>query len=519
MHPLAAAGTKAGLRPPRLLLASRVVLTFGSALVCGVSAAESVFPVVVQERGADVQMGQAVLIAEQLLIVDTDLVNAGDQYIVEDPETGARLVASLFDNDESRGLALLSVPSLEGEPVTVALEQSDPGRQVHLLTAGGVERPGAMHSHVERDGQLLYRFTSVAGEGEAGAPLMNNCDELLAVSQGFRRSRREDGQLTLSGNLAALREFLDERSVAYTTADKACASVEERLAAAEQERQRLEEERDALEQAAGEAEQQSEERIAEIEAEQQALEERLQAQAAELEERQAQLAEKEETQRALEAEREQLEAQTEELQAQSEQLEADRRLQEGSRPPEAAEALARQQEEAAAARRISWYSAGGGAVALLLLGAFVRSRFRARQQRLDESEEELAVAKETLARDAATFPDFVLHGRGPDGEDLRIKVSGDALARAEDGEVIGRSATDADHVVGVESVSRRHARLRVDGASLTVEDLGSLNGTRLNGIDLARGKPMTVGAGSTLALGEVTLTVHFLGNGDGNGDS
>ncbi len=474
------------------------------------------FPVVVQERGADAQTGQAVLIAEQLLLVDRGLVDAGDQYIVEDPDTGARLVASLFDSDEDRGLALLSVPSLDGEPVTVALEQSDPGRQVHLLVAGGVERPGAMHSHVERDGQLLYRFTSVAGEGETGAPLMNNCAELLAVSRNVRRPLREDGQLTLSGNLAALREFLDERSVAYTAADEACPSVEERLAAAEQERQRLEEEHDALEQAASEAEQQSEERIAEIEAEQQALEEQLQAQAAELEERQAQLVEKEETQRALEAEREQLEAQTEELQAQSEQLEAERQQQEDA-AREAAEALARQQEEAAAARRTVWYSAGGGALALLLLAGFVRSRFRARQHRLTESEEELAAAKETLARHAAAFPDFVLHGRGPDGEDLRIKVDGDALARAEDGQVIGRSATDADHVVGVESVSRRHARLRVDGASLTVEDLGSLNGTRLNGIDLARGKPTTVGAGSTLALGEVTLTVHFLGDGDGDG--
>lgn len=501
---------------PMVLVLSCGAVLCGGASVCSVSVAESVFPVVVQERGADAGSGQAVLIAEELLLVDAGLVDMGDQYIVEDPETGARLVASLFDSDEDSGLALLSVPSLEGDPVTVALEQSGPGRQVHLLAAGGMERPGAMHSHVERDGQLLYRFTSVAEEGETGAPLMNNCDELLAVSRNVRRPLREDGQLTLSGNLAALGEFLDERSVSYTVADEACPSIEERLAAAEQERQRLEEEQAALEQAASEAEEQNQERITEIEAEQQALEEQLQAQAAELAERQAQLAEKEETQRALEAEREQLEAQTQELETQAEQLEADRQQQEEA-AREAAEALAQQQEEAAAARRIAWYSAGGGALALLLLAAFVRSRFRARQHRLDESEEELATAKETLARQEVTFPDFVLHGRAPNGEDVRIKVNGDALARAEDGQVIGRSATNADHVVGVESVSRRHARLRVDGSSLTVEELGSLNGTRLNGIELVKGRPMSVSAGSTLALGGVTLTVHFLGDGDGGG--
>ena len=502
----------------RVLVLSCGAVVVGGALVCSVAAAESVFPVAVQERGADAGSGQAVLIAEELLLLDAGLVDMGDQYIVENPETGARLVASLFDSNEDSGLALLSVPSLEGDPVTVALEQSDPGRQVHLLAAGGVERPGAMHSHVERDGQLLYRFTSVAGEGETGAPLMNNCGELLAVSRNAQRPRREDGQLTLSGNLTALSDFLDERSVSYTTADEACPSIEEQLAEAEQERQRLEEERAALEQAASEEEEQNQERIAEIEAEQQALEEQLQAQAAELEERQAQLAEKEETQRALESEREQLEAQTQELETQAEQLEADRQQQEEA-AREAAEALAQQQEEAAAARRVTWYSVGGAALALLLLAAFVRSRFRARQRRLDESEGELAAAKQTLARHEATFPDFVLHGRAPDGEDVRIKVNGDALARAEDGQVIGRSATNADHVVGVESVSRRHARMRVDGTSLTVEDLGSLNGTRLNGIELVKGSPMTVGAGSTLALGGVTLTVHFLGDGDGRGDS
>ena len=488
----------------------KVRVLFSAAALCagtlasGVAAAESVFPLVVQERGADAASGQAVLIAEELLLVDGDLADDGNQYIVEVPETGARLVASLFDSDEESGLALLSAPSLEGDPVTLALEPSGPGRQVHLLAAGGVERPGAMHSHVERDGGTLYRFTSVPGEGETGAPLMNNCDELLAVSRNAGSSRREDGALTLSGDLAALIDFLDERSVAVTVADEACPSIEEQLAAAEQERQRLEEEQASLEQAASEADQQNQERIAEIEAERRALQERTEAQAAELAERQAQLAEKEEAQRELEAEHQRLEALAEELEAENQQREAAAR--------EAAEALAQQQEEAAATRRIAWYSIGGCVLALLALAAFVRTRFRARQRSQEEAEGELAVAKEMLARQAATFQDFVLHGRTPDDEDVRIKVNGDALARADNGQVIGRSATNADHVVGIESVSRRHVRLRVSGDSLTVEDLGSLNGTRLNGIELKKGRPMTVGAGSKLALGEVTLTVHFLGD-------
>ena len=116
-----------------ILVLSCGAVVCGGTLMCSAAAAESVFPVAVQERGADAGTGQAVLIAEELLLLDAGLVDMGDQYIVEHPETGARLVASLFDSNEDSGLALLSVPSLEGDPVTVALEQSGPGRQVHLL--------------------------------------------------------------------------------------------------------------------------------------------------------------------------------------------------------------------------------------------------------------------------------------------------------------------------------------------------------------------------------------------------
>ena len=61
-----------------------------------------------------------------------------------------------------------------------------------------------------------------------------------------------------------------------------------------------------------------------------------------------------------------------------------------------------------------------------------------------------------------------------------------------------------------DSVSRRHARLRVEGATVTIEDLGSLNGTRLDGLELTEGEPIPLKDGSSLALGAVTVVVHFL---------
>ena len=43
----------------------------------------------------------------------------------------------------------------------------------------------------------------------------------------------------------------------------------------------------------------------------------------------------------------------------------------------------------------------------------------------------------------------------------------------------------SDVVLYDHSVSRHHARLRVDGGRVTVEDLGSKNGTRVNGEPVA----------------------------------
>jgi hypothetical protein len=53
--------------------------------------------------------------------------------------------------------------------------------------------------------------------------------------------------------------------------------------------------------------------------------------------------------------------------------------------------------------------------------------------------------------------------------------------------LIGRQP-DADLVIADELVSRRHARLAFEGDELVVEDLGSTNGTYLNGARVTRGR-------------------------------
>jgi two-component system, NtrC family, response regulator AtoC len=72
--------------------------------------------------------------------------------------------------------------------------------------------------------------------------------------------------------------------------------------------------------------------------------------------------------------------------------------------------------------------------------------------------------------------------------------------------IIGRSSS-ADIPVSDLRASRRHARLNV-GETLTVEDLGSGNGTRLRGTLLEPGSAVPLSVGESLVIGGVCLMVE-----------
>jgi pSer/pThr/pTyr-binding forkhead associated (FHA) protein len=70
--------------------------------------------------------------------------------------------------------------------------------------------------------------------------------------------------------------------------------------------------------------------------------------------------------------------------------------------------------------------------------------------------------------------------------------------------VIGRSPS-ADIVIGDDFVSARHARVSPAGNDAIVEDLGSTNGTLLNGLPLS--VPTTLRPGDTIDIGKLRLKV------------
>lgn len=85
-----------------------------------------------------------------------------------------------------------------------------------------------------------------------------------------------------------------------------------------------------------------------------------------------------------------------------------------------------------------------------------------------------------------------------------------SLARS-GGVVIGREASMAELVVAEASVSRAHARLEWVDGRLYVSDLGSMNGTQVDGrrLDTQSGR-IELQDGSVLALGEVQLQVELI---------
>jgi len=99
---------------------------------------------------------------------------------------------------------------------------------------------------------------------------------------------------------------------------------------------------------------------------------------------------------------------------------------------------------------------------------------------------------------------LVLRGQYADGRALLAAAP--VNARAINLE-IGRG--NADLALDSGAVSRRHARLGGSAAALTLADLGSSNGSSINGVPCLEGEVMFVGPGDTVILGDVRFVVEF----------
>jgi pSer/pThr/pTyr-binding forkhead associated (FHA) protein len=70
--------------------------------------------------------------------------------------------------------------------------------------------------------------------------------------------------------------------------------------------------------------------------------------------------------------------------------------------------------------------------------------------------------------------------------------------------VIGRSS-ELDMVLVEDMVSRKHAKIMIASGAITIEDLGSTNGTYLDGQRVTR--PVAAEIGGSIRIGRTTLNI------------
>jgi hypothetical protein len=168
--------------------------------------------------------------------------------------------------------------------------------------------------------------------------------------------------------------------------------------------------------------------------------------------------------------------------------------------------------EPVAPSRPSWWWPAGAL--LLFTSGWGLRRLRKRGGRRPAAPPDTASAETEAAPTGAGYPAaaeraepaqeyrLVLRGQYADGRDLLAAVGvSDKAINVE----IGRGATD--FVIDSPAVSRRHARLNGTAQALTITDLGSSNGTSINGVPCLEHEIMYLEQGDTVLLGDVRFNV------------
>ncbi len=109
-------------------------------------------------------------------------------------------------------------------------------------------------------------------------------------------------------------------------------------------------------------------------------------------------------------------------------------------------------------------------------------------------------------------PRGIFHFQGADisGRKFGFDVEMEPLVKRKQSVLVGRDASQCDIVLSNTSVSRRHARLSVDeNNTLQIEDVGSTNGTSINGTPIAPWLSCPLIPGATVKLGDIELVVHY----------
>ena len=395
--------------------------------------------------------------------------------------------ATVVDTFASGQLALLSFPTGGLTPALLSKATGKSKRNVHVVRHAGDTVSGTLVniSTGLTDMSMSKTLLSLTGSG-----VFNNCGELIGI---YDQDATADGAAAIS--LSLIKKAIDgvdgvliSTTVCPSEIDKRV--LDEELRVIEREKLKagtIKKETEALakQKAAEEALRVSREKVVQQEeASKKALAEAEKKSKKELDEKQAALdLAKEEA-----AEKEAL-AEEAKIAKEAENLATEEALRKVNKI-KAAEQQKAEQEKLLLM----------GAIALgllLVIGIVVLLRRSKRQSELalDEAAEPEVIALLSF--------DVLIRG-----DAVGIKVPAELIARTR-GVVIGRSAADSDFVIDSPELSRSHVRLSEKGGILYLEDLGSANGTVLNGLKLKPAQLVALHNGDELELAVSIFAVEF----------
>lgn len=465
--------------------------------------------------------------------------------------SNAEVAATVVYSEPRAGFALLRAPGLTTPAVTFAKDLVIQGQAVATVASIGnmTKVAGAVGMLRDLPGRgperrlRLFEHNAMIAASGYGAPVVNECGELIGMNRpnpeltgrAWRRAEAPQGSV-VALSAADLEPALGAQGLQLNKATAACATAAQRADAALTKAQEAEKksaeaanlahkqaeqakQAEAQAQKAEQAAEAAKSRAAQLAKQaQQLAAEKAASEADKL--AAAQLAEAAKT-AAQNAELALADARQEAKKQQAALAEANTSLAQTRQELEAALANAQEIKDNAsrmeqeAQDRFRGLAAVAGAFLLIVLAIWAYMSHRKRRQ-LAESEVRAAAA-ERAAADAARIASEAVHAapfdcvlQGQDRKGRRILLKIPALALGDrGGVVIGRNPRNAEFLIDHDEISREHARLVVHGGSLHVEDLGTTNGTRVDGRSLRVGEAAALNSGSTLELGPLVLRVSL----------
>ncbi len=443
------------------------------------------------------------------LIISASLdLQESDTVTVVDPGSGAELVAQIQRNDSEMRYAILKVVGLRSPPLEFSRATPKTGDFVWSVLkseSGAIEfSRGILRTRFKSSASSIEMFShSATFEGNRGGSiLLNECGQIIGLNQ-----TSTPGSVTGHAlNLLSLSRVVDSLNVSIQFAKDVCLSE---IAQARQKAEYA-----TIE--AGKAKEQAvraQALVASLHARLEASSERNQSLLLETQQAQkkaesaleaVKLAEKN-----VEKNRIDLEQKTASLKAEALAM---KKVYDQDRvaSDEKFERTIKAQNDTAETRE---YLLMGLLALTLSVGLLITFVFRQRRSPEQATTGDLpvhpAMSEEPMGSETTHLGELVLDGRDEDGIRYLLRISGDKISKA-DGIIIGRNPKDSPYIINHADVSRKHARVKVMKNRVFIEDLGSTNGTSVNGQSIEDKGPVSVDTGDQIIIGSVVMNLRVL---------